>query len=44
MKYTDAFYVATKFCMIQKDAENCSLKVTAEIKYVKNVNGLIKSK
>lgn len=43
MKYTDSFYVATKFCMIQKDAEYSSLKVTAEVKYIKNVYGLIKS-
>jgi hypothetical protein len=44
MKYTDAFYVATRFCMTQRDAEHCSLRVTAEVKYIKNVNSFIKSK
>jgi hypothetical protein len=44
MKYTDAFYVATRFCMTQRDAEHSSLKVTAEIKYIKNVNGIVKCK
>jgi len=44
MKYTDAFYVATRFCMTQRDAEHSALRVTAEIKYIKNVNGIVKSK
>jgi hypothetical protein len=44
MKYTDAFYVATRFCMIQRDSEHSSLRITAEIRYIKNVNGFIKSK
>jgi hypothetical protein len=43
MKYTDAFYVATRFCMVQRDSEHSSLRVTGEIRYVKNVNGFIKS-
>jgi hypothetical protein len=44
MKYTDAFYVATRFCMTQRDAEHCSLLATAEVRYVKNVNSIVKSK
>ncbi len=44
MKYTDAFYVATRFCMTQRDAEHCCLRATAEVKYIKNVNSFIKCK
>lgn len=44
MKYTDAFYVATKFCMTQRDAEHSSLRATAEVRYTKSVNGFIRSK
>jgi hypothetical protein len=44
MKYTDSFYVATRFCMVQHDAEHSSLRVTAEIRYIKNVNSLVKGK
>lgn len=40
MKYTDAFYVATKFCIIQRDAEQSLLRVSAEVRYVKSVNGI----
>ncbi|CAF4735712.1 unnamed protein product, partial [Rotaria sp. Silwood2] len=43
MKYTDAFYVATRFCLVQYDAQHSSLRVTAETRYIKNVNGFIKS-
>ncbi|CAF3574836.1 unnamed protein product [Adineta steineri] len=43
MKYTDAFYVATKFCMVQCDSEHSSLRVTAEIRYIKSVYGFIKT-
>ena len=44
MKYTDAFYVATRFCMFQRNAKHSSLRVTAEVKYVKNVNAIAKGK
>jgi hypothetical protein len=44
MKYTDTFYVATRFCMTQRDAEHCCLRATAEVKYIKNVNSFIKCK
>ena len=44
MKYTDTFYVATRFCMTQRDAEHCSLLATAEVRYIKSVNSFIKSK
>ncbi|CAF1129073.1 unnamed protein product [Rotaria sordida] len=43
MKYTDAFYVSTQFCMLQRDAEHSSLRVSAEIKYIKNINVIAKS-
>ncbi|CAF4291049.1 unnamed protein product, partial [Rotaria sp. Silwood2] len=43
MKYTDAFYVATRFCLVQYDAQHSSLRVTAETRYIKNVNGFIKT-
>ena len=44
MKYTDAFYVATQFCLLQRDTEHCGLKISAEIRYLKQVNGFIKCK
>lgn len=44
MKYTDAFYVATKFCMTQRDAGHSFLHATAEVRYTKNVNSFIRSK
>lgn len=44
MKYTDAFYVATRFCMIQCDAEHSSLRITAETRYIKNINSFAKCK
>jgi hypothetical protein len=43
-KYTDAFYVATRFCLIQRDAEHSALRISAEIRYIKPVNSLIKCK
>ncbi|CAF4324191.1 unnamed protein product, partial [Rotaria sp. Silwood2] len=43
MRYTDAFFVSTQFCMIQCDIEHSSLRVSAEIKYVKNVNAIAKT-
>jgi hypothetical protein len=44
MKYTDAFFLATRFCMFQCDAQHSSLRITADVKYVKNVNGIVKCK
>jgi hypothetical protein len=44
MKYTDAFYVATRFCMVQRDAGHSSLRISAEIRYIKNVNGIARGK
>ena len=44
MKYTDTFFVATRFCMFQRDAKHSFFRVTAEVKYVKNVNAIIKCK
>ncbi|CAF5194881.1 unnamed protein product, partial [Rotaria magnacalcarata] len=43
MKYTDAFFVATQFCLFQSDAEHCALRITAQIKYVKNVNAIART-
>lgn len=44
VKYTDAFFVATKYCMFQRDAKTCGLRVSAEIKYIKSINGIIKGR
>lgn len=44
MKYTDAFYVTTKFCMFQRDAKLAFLRVTAEVRYVKTVNAIARCK
>ena len=38
MRYTDTFCVATRFCMVQRDAEHSSLRISAEPQYIKNVN------
>ncbi|CAF3313388.1 unnamed protein product [Rotaria socialis] len=43
MKYTDAFFVATQFCLFQSDAEHCALRVTAQVKYIKNVNAIARA-
>jgi len=44
MKYTDAFFVATRFCMFQRSAKDSSLRVSAEVRYVKSVNAIAKCK
>ncbi len=44
VKYTDAFFLATRFCMFQRDAKHSSLRITSEVKYIKNVNGIAKCK
>lgn len=44
MKYTDAFYVTTKFCMYQRDVKLAFLRVTAEVRYVKTVNAIARCK
>lgn len=44
MKYTDAFYVATQFCLYQRDTDHSSLRISTELKYIKSVNGFAKSK
>lgn len=44
VKYTDAFFVATQFCMTQRDAEHSSIRISAEINYIKSVNGFVKCK
>lgn len=44
MKYTDAFYVATRFCMWQRDAKHSFIRISAEVRYVKSVNGIAKGK
>ncbi|UJR14583.1 hypothetical protein I4U23_001578 [Adineta vaga] len=43
VKYTDAFFVATRYCMFQRNAKHSHLKITAEIKYLKSVNLVVKS-
>lgn len=44
MKYTDAFYVATRFCIWQRDNKKSALRISAEVRYVKNVNAIAKGK
>lgn len=44
VKYTDAFFVATQYCLFQRDAKHSSLRISAELKYIKNVNGFVKGK
>ncbi|CAF0743886.1 unnamed protein product [Adineta ricciae] len=43
VKYTDSFFVATRYCMFQRDAKHCQLRITAEVKYIKSVNAFIRS-
>ena len=44
IKYADTFLAATQFCLLQRDADHSSLRLTAEIKFIKPVNGIIKCK
>ncbi|CAM4917426.1 unnamed protein product [Rotaria socialis] len=43
MKYADTFYILTRFCMVQKDAEHSSLLISAEPKFIKYVNVFIRA-
>ncbi|CAF1471422.1 unnamed protein product [Adineta ricciae] len=43
VKYTDSFFVATRYCMYQRDAKHCQLRITAEVKYIKSVNAFVRS-
>ncbi|CAM4778288.1 unnamed protein product [Rotaria magnacalcarata] len=43
MKYADTFYVLTRYCLVQKDAEHSSLLICAEPKFIKYVIGFIKA-
>ena len=36
MKFADAFYVATQYCICEREAGHSSLRISAEIKYIKN--------
>lgn len=42
VKYADTFVSAINMCMFQCDPDHCSVRFSAEIKFIKNVNGLIK--
>ena len=44
IKYADSFYVATRYCLVQVGGDRTHLRVTCEVKYVKTVMGMIKSK
>lgn len=44
IKYADSFYVATRYCLIQIGPNKSHLKVTSEVRYVKSLMVIIKSK
>jgi len=43
IKYADAFYVASRYCLIQTGRNKSHLKLTCEVKYVKSLMAIIKS-
>ena len=44
VQYADSFYVASRYCLIQLKGQKTKLKVTCEVKYVKDVMSFAKSK
>ena len=44
IKYADSFYVSSRYCLVQVGVDRTHLRVTCEVKYVKSVMGIIKSK
>lgn len=43
MKYADTFSIATRYCIYQRDADHSSLVISAEPRFVKYVNSIVKS-
>lgn len=44
IKYADAFFVASRYCLVQLGPNRSHLKVTCEVKYVKSLMIIIKCK
>ena len=44
IKYADAFFVASRYCLVQTGANKSHLKVTCEVRYVKSLMIIIKCK
>jgi hypothetical protein len=44
IKYADAFFVASRYCLIQIGPNKSHLKVTCEVRYVKSLMMIIKCK
>ena len=44
IKYADAFFVASRYCLVQTGANRSHLKVTCEVRYVKSLMIIIKCK
>ncbi|CAF2070555.1 unnamed protein product [Rotaria magnacalcarata] len=43
IKYADAFYVASRYCLVQIGPNKSHLKVTCEVRYVKSLMAIIKT-
>ena len=44
IKYADSFYVTSRYCLVQLEGDRTHLRITCEVKYVKSVMGIVKSK
>lgn len=44
IKYADAFFVASRYCLVQTGPHRSHLKLTCEVKYVKSLMAIIKCK
>jgi hypothetical protein len=44
IKYADAFFVASRYCLVQVGPNKSHLKVTCEVRYVKSLMIIIKCK
>ncbi|CAF0821659.1 unnamed protein product [Didymodactylos carnosus] len=43
VKFGDAFYVLLRYCLVQTSVSSSSLRITAEVRYLKSVLGFMKS-
>ncbi len=42
MKFSDTFLLILRYCLVQTSVTTTNLRVTAQIIYIKSVNGFIK--
>jgi len=44
IKYADAFFIASRYCLVQIGPNKSYLKVTCEVRYIKSLMMIIKCK